>query len=157
MQKSITKKLNQTNHKQLKTALLWAVLLLALDRCLKITALTIWSNQPQRLVGDWTLTYNLNQRLAFSLPWTGPSLTIFLTILILILTIYATSTIKKQPNKILGWTLLLFGAYSNLYDRFVYNGIIDYITSWWTIFNLADLLVGLGLIILLWPKPQKQL
>ena len=157
MQKSITKKLNQLNDRQIKTAFFWAVLLLALDRCLKITALSIWSNHPQQLTGNWSLSYSLNSRLAFSLPWTGLSLTIFLTILVIGLTLYAANALKKQPDKILGWILLLCGSYSNLYDRFIYNGVIDYLANQWTVLNLADILIGLGLILLLLPRPKKLL
>jgi len=157
MQKPVAEKLNYETHSYSKAALFWAVLLLALDRCLKAVAIIFWSSQARQLIDGWLLTYSLNRRLAFSLAWTGPTLIIFLTILILILTVYAINTIKKQPNQIWGWSLLLAGAYSNLYDRIIYGGVIDYLASWWTIFNLADIFVGLGLIILLWPKQKGRL
>lgn len=157
MQKPITKELNPSTNGPLKTALLWAVLLLLIDRGLKMTAFFWWSNHSQPLIDGWQLTYSINNYLAFSLPWSGWILTIFLTILIFGLTIYAVKVTKKQPGQSYGWLFLLAGAYSNLYDRVVYGGVIDYITSWWTIFNLADLLIGLGLIALIWPKQKERL
>lgn len=157
MQKPITKKLNSANTHHYKAALFWAVLLLLIDRGLKMTAFFWWSDHSQPLIDGWQLTYSINNYLAFSLPWSGWILTIFLTILIFGLTIYAVRVIKKQPSQSYGWLFLLAGAYSNLYDRVVYGGVIDYITSWWTIFNLADILIGLGLIILFFSKQKERL
>ena len=157
MQKPITKELKPSTNGQLKTALLWAVLLLLIDRGFKMTAIIYWSNHPLIIINSWQLTYSLNRYLAFSLPWSGWILNVFLSILILGLTIYASQAIKKQPVQSWGWLFLLAGAYSNLYDRLAYGGVIDYLTSWWTIFNLADLLIGLGLIALIWPKQKERL
>lgn len=157
MQKPITKELNPSTNGPFKTALLWAVLLLLIDRGLKMTAIIYWSNHPLIIINGWQLTYSLNRYLAFSLPWSGWILNGFLSILILGLTIYASQAIKKQPVQSWGWLFLLAGAYSNLYDRLAYGGVIDYLTSWWTIFNLADLLIGLGLIALIWPKQKERL
>ncbi len=144
MQKSVTKKLNQSV-KIIKTALFWAVLLLVSDRLLKITALNYWSEHQINLFPGWSLTYSLNHNIAFSLPWSGFSLLISLTAVTLFLTLIALYQIKKQPTRIWGWSFLLAGTYSNLYDRFIYGGVIDYLTNWWTIFNLADVLIIIGL------------
>ena len=144
MQKSITKKLNRLS-KISKTALFWAVLLLASDRFLKILALVYWSNHSTKLWSGWSLTYSLNHKIAFSLPWSGPSLLIGLTLVTLALSFIAINYIKKQPTQSWGWSLFLAGTYSNLFDRFIYGGVIDYLANWWTIFNLADVLIIIGL------------
>ncbi|HQB50625.1 MAG TPA: signal peptidase II [bacterium] len=144
MQKSIAKKLNRLS-KIPKTALFWAVLLLASDRFLKILALVYWSNHSTKLWPGWSLTYSLNHKIAFSLPWSGLSLLFGLTIVTLILTFIAIRQIKKQPAQSWGWSLFLTGTYSNLFDRFIYGGVIDYLANWWTIFNLADVLIIIGL------------
>ncbi len=155
MQKSVTKKLNQPV-KIIKTALFWAVLLLASDRLLKITALNYWSENQINLFPGWSLTYSLNHNIAFSIPWSGLSLLISLTIVTLLLTFIALRQIKKQPTRICGWIFLLTGTYSNLYDRFIYNGVIDYLTNWWTIFNLADVLIIIGLSAILLSSNRSQ-
>lgn len=144
MQKSITKKLDQSV-KIIKTALFWAVLLLASDRLLKIIAIKYWSENQINLFPGWSLTYSLNYNIAFSIPWSGFSLLLSLTVITLLLTFIALHQIKKQPTRIWGWSFLLAGTYSNLYDRFIYNGVVDYLTNWWTIFNLADVLIIFGL------------
>lgn len=156
MQEPITKKLICCNNCSIKAALIRAVLLLIIDRGLKMTALFYWSQQPQLLGAGWSLTYDLNERLAFSLPATGPLLTSLLTLSIAILTVYAGHAIKKQPSQLTGWLLLLIGAYSNLYDRFVYGGVIDYLANWWTIFNLADVLIITGLMLIIFSKQKER-
>ncbi|HNW55640.1 MAG TPA: signal peptidase II [bacterium] len=149
MQKPITKKLDQSV-KILKTALLWAVLLLASDRLLKIIAINYWSKNSQSLIPGWSLTYSLNHNIAFSLPWSGLSLTICLALVTLGLTFAAIWQIKKQPTRIWGWSFLLIGSYSNLYDRLSYGGVVDYLANWLTVLNLADIyiIVGLSAILL---------
>ncbi len=154
MQKPATEKLARRRH-PIRAALFRAVLLLIIDRALKITSVIHWSKNHFQLSGSLSLNYTLNQRLSFSLPGNGPLFNLFLLFLVAGLTIYANKEIKKQPSRPSGWLLLLAGAYSNLYDRLVYGGVIDYLTSWWTVFNLADLLIGLGLIMLIWPGLKK--
>lgn len=154
MQKPAAKKLAIRRH-PVRAALFRAVLLLIIDRALKITSLIYWSQNHVQLSGSFSLTYNLNRRLSFSLPGNGPLFNWLLIFLVIGLTIYSRQAIKKQPSRLDGWLWLLAGAYSNLYDRLVYGGVIDYLTSWWTVFNLADVLIGIGLISLLWPKTNQ--
>lgn len=49
----------------------------------------------------------------------------------------------------LGASLLIAGALSNLIDRTVYGFTIDYIRMFTSIFNLADLSIVVGAILLL--------
>jgi lipoprotein signal peptidase len=56
------------------------------------------------------------------------------------------------------WTvMLLAGAASNILDRFIYKGVIDYlvIPKLFT-FNLADLAISIGLIGLFYPLLSKK-
>ncbi len=50
-----------------------------------------------------------------------------------------------------GWTLVIGGALGNLYDRFTYRYVVDFLDfRVWPVFNLADAFVctGVGLIFL---------
>lgn len=60
-----------------------------------------------------------------------------------------------QGQMIIGETLVLAGAVSNLVDRFLYHGVIDFIVlsygSWtFPVFNVADvcIVIGIGIICL---------
>jgi signal peptidase II len=50
-----------------------------------------------------------------------------------------------------GSVFLIGGDVGNLFDRFLYGGVIDFIDfRVWPIFNLADMCINLGLGLLLW-------
>jgi len=61
--------------------------------------------------------------------------------------------------------LLIGGALGNVYDRFIHEGVVDYI-AWhcgfrWAVFNLADVaidiaVVWMAIIIYLLPKPSNE-
>lgn len=60
----------------------------------------------------------------------------------------------KHDHLIFGELLVLSGALSNLYDRFMYRGVVDFIVfsyKGWTFpaFNIADTCVVLGVAIML--------
>lgn len=155
MQKPATKKSIITKRQLIKTALIWAVLILALDRFLKSISLIYWSQNQVNLISGWFLGYSINHHLAFSLPWSGRLMVALLIILNLSLLFSAVLSIKKQPSLIWGWSFLLAGSLSNIYDRIIYGGVIDYIASWWTFFNLADILILIGLILILKVKHRE--
>jgi len=64
---------------------------------------------------------------------------------------------KEQNLQIfLGTELIVVGAISNLIDRIKNGFIIDYIETIFSVFNLADVLIVAGIVILIisliWPK-----
>lgn len=65
--------------------------------------------------------------------------------------VLASDSLLKEG--FLPFALILGAGASNLYDRFVHGGVVDYI--YWhygfefAVFNLADVLINLGLVILL--------
>lgn len=52
----------------------------------------------------------------------------------------------------LGLILILAGGISNMFDRVLYGGVIDFISSfdWWPLFNLADVYVSSGIIVVIY-------
>ncbi len=62
------------------------------------------------------------------------------------------SYIKKNAIIIFALILIIFGAFSNLIDRFLYGNVIDFIEFlFFPVFNLADLMIvsGIGIIIIM--------
>jgi len=55
-------------------------------------------------------------------------------------------------------SLLLAGGISNIYDRFIHEGVVDYV--YWhcgfdfAIFNLADVLIDISIVMILWISYQ---
>ena len=53
--------------------------------------------------------------------------------------------------------LIILGAASNIIDRIKYNFVIDYIDfKFWPIFNLADMIIVVGVIILIYHYSKKE-
>ncbi len=76
------------------------------------------------------------------------SLALLISIVIIIFFIHTIYEYKKNEN-ILFNVLILSGATSNLLDRVLYRGVIDFIdlhiNSWhWPAFNLADIFIVVG-------------
>ena len=55
-----------------------------------------------------------------------------------------------QKLTIILLTTILFGAISNILDRFSYGYVVDYLElKYFTVFNLADMMISGGVIVLL--------
>ena len=102
--------------------------------------------------GFLQIVYAPNRNLAFSLPLAQP-LIIILILAILGLLSYGwiISLIRRNTLELLAFTLIIFGALSNLIDRLLFGYVLDYMNVFfWPVFNLADamIVVGVGLYIL---------
>ena len=120
-----------------------------IDRYLKNLAINS-NGQLHKIIGD-VLTFNFipNYNIAFSLPFNGPWLKAIISLIILIIIVYLLFA-KLKPLEKMGFFLILLGAISNLIDRWQYNYVIDYFDlKWFTIFNLADVLITGGAAILI--------
>lgn len=119
-----------------------------IDRYFKLLAITT-SSRP--LIANW-LNFNFvpNYQISFSLPISGPWLNLFISFIIGGLLFYTVINCKKLKTiefvSLLG---IIIGALSNLMDRFCYGFVIDYLDlKWFTIFNLADVMISVGSLIL---------
>jgi len=68
--------------------------------------------------------------------------------------LWMRKTSTKQPYKLIALSLILSGAIGNLIDRAVFGFVIDFINLhyqdfYWPVFNVADMAITLGLILLL--------
>jgi signal peptidase II len=119
------------------------------DRLLKNNALNLGPGQFRALIGD-VLSFRLvfNQNIAFSLPLSGPWLNILISLIVFCLfLIIIHSKIKRalDQKSLFLLTFILFGAISNLIDRFLYGAVVDYFDlKYFTIFNLADVMISVG-------------
>ena len=91
-----------------------------------------------------------NKNIAFNI-YLEKGVFYFLFSLIFAILIYCLiiSFKKKRISLIFSFSFILVGALSNLIDRFFYDAIIDYWQIPFTIFNLADLYILLGILMLL--------
>ncbi len=101
-----------------------------------------------------TLGYVLNKGVAFSMfAFLGEYLKWILLALIgaVLGYLFHAGLVKRHP---LVFGMLIGAALSNLYDRFVYGGVIDYV--YWhcgfdfAVFNLADVLIDLSIVFLIY-------
>jgi signal peptidase II len=100
------------------------------------------------------LTLHYNKGVAFSMfAFLGESLKWIQLILIIsiVIFIFYDGYVQKYPLAI---GLIVGGAIGNLYDRFIREGVVDYV-AWhcgfdFAVFNFADVMIdfGVGLIIL---------
>jgi signal peptidase II len=122
-----------------------------LDRYLKIIAIDSWPKISRPLIAGW-LNFNFipNYNIAFSLPFSGPILTIFIVLIILFLIGYLFYKRLAPLSERLPLFFIILGASSNLWDRINYGYVIDYLDlRWFTVFNIADAMISLSVTYLL--------
>ena len=136
--------------------LLALVSFFALDRLLKYIAFqqSLLSSGEIARFSILSFTPFLNNRLAFSLPFP------FLVIIILSLSIIAIllAYLFKLDSFLqrIAISFVILGALSNLFDRIAYHAVIDYFSILPRgFFNIADLMIGGGMIGLLFTNSKK--
>jgi len=134
--------------KKIAAIYLAVIFFISLDRFLKAVAL---ANQEQQfdLVGKiLKFNYQANYYIAFSLPLAGRLLLVVLILIILALISWSVFYwFKREGNSLIPLNLIVFGASSNLFDRFKYGYVIDYLDlKYFTVFNLADAMIVAGVI-----------
>lgn len=139
--------------KNIAIALVIAIFFMA-DRCLKILALNSASAEPLKLIGQiFSFHFTANYYIAFSLPLAGRIFNFLILLIIAFLIFYILYLIlnkKSQKTEIILLTIILFGAISNILDRFSYGYVIDYLElRYFTVFNIADMMISGGAIILI--------
>lgn len=141
-----------------KTTAIFAavVFLVVLDRLFKALAISL---KPEiYLFGDWfRIILAKNQGIAFSLPLFGWWLNSTIILIIICLLYFFVLKIKKIAylEAVLTLTIIL-GAGSNLYDRLKFGYVIDYFSlKYYSVFNIADGLILVGIVCLLWVTVDK--
>ncbi len=93
-----------------------------------------------------------NQNIALGIPLSGIFLYFLLTVVILLVVLMLVKAYRKEKTvDVFSWTMILAGAFSNVFDRFKYGSVVDYFDlSFFTVFNLADAMIFIGVVILVW-------
>ncbi len=125
----------------------WAVVLglLVADRWLKSLAL-----QGVEHDFGWPVFHLVeNQGLVFGVSLPGIAMVIVLTLAVLVLIGLLIRTSSNQQRAAIA--LILIGAASNLFDRLNYGFVIDWadLGRWWPVFNLADVMITAGLLMII--------
>ena len=76
----------------------------------------------------------------------------FIIILVTLLLIWFVSRSKGLEK--IGFLLIIGGSFGNIFDRFYYSSVIDFIdisfkNFHWFIFNVADIFISIGVILLI--------
>lgn len=134
---------------------------IVIDQLIKLLVISVFS------VGEWVtpvpgvhITLALNTGVAFGLFSTSQGVGYYLlNALIIIFNAILVESLSASNNACgiyrYGVACIIMGGFSNLIDRFIYGAVIDYLTfgaawlRWPTVFNLADVLICLGCLMLL--------
>ena len=132
-----------------------------LDRLSKIYVISlIEKNQSELFINDYlNITLNWNRGIAFGLlSFNATTVYHLISILILTIIIYLIYLMVKSDSlgKIL-FALIIGGAVGNLFDRFTYFAVADFIdlhieSYHWFTFNLADIFISLGIFLMIIKK-----
>ena len=131
------------------------------DRLTKMFALQL--EEPIKALGNFVVfSLTRNDGLCFGLFSGNLSLIFWLTLLIIIL-IIGYVVIKKEKSRIFqtGVGLFISGALGNLFDR-AGEGVIDFISIGigrfrWPTFNIADIGICVGVVLILYKKKIGQI
>lgn len=107
-------------------------------------SITVW--------GEWvSLTYVMNQGAAFGILESQRIFLIAVAVGVFLFTWYIREELKKYPRLFqLGIAIALGGALGNLIDRIRLGFVIDFIdVHFWPVFNIADIAIVLGIILIL--------
>ncbi len=93
-----------------------------------------------------------NPNIALGIPLRGMFFYFLLTIILFWVVLKLIKSYKQRNLvSISGLTLILVGAFSNLLDRWEHGFVIDYFDlPFIAVFNIADVMILTGVIILIW-------
>lgn len=95
--------------------------------------------------------YHANPGVAFGLPMAQSFLLVATPLLLLVLSFFFFEyKLSRRALPFFAWSLIFVGAVSNYIDRFSYSITIDYIRVYTSILNIADIMIVVGGVILLW-------
>ncbi|MFA6475580.1 MAG: signal peptidase II [Patescibacteria group bacterium] len=146
----------------MKSKLPWlGVVLFFCDRLTKGYMLNNAERQWDIIPGKLWLHYHLNDQMALSLPLFPVLYYTAVTLVFLILSRKLVQLWLEQryvETMLVG--IVLAGALSNLLDRMLYGGVIDFITTWFgSVFNIADMYIVTGILIwmiILWHEDRSK-
>lgn len=132
---------------------LLALVLFIADRIVKIYFI---KNPAVSYSGDFfygliSFHFEKNLGMAFGILLNQSILISLISFIIIILFSFLVRAYQQNSFwEVSSLTLIISGAISNLFDRLKYNFVVDYIDlKFFTVFNLADIMITFGVIFLL--------
>lgn len=110
----------------------------------------------------FNITYVINDGAAFSILRGELLLLIIIGVILFLMILYYIKKDKLNNYKVFYYSLLIGGLFGNLFDRIVYNGVIDFLDFKlfgydYPIFNLADTFIVIGVILIIIESFRKDL
>lgn len=124
----------------------------ALDRLTKWWALAVLRKEGtiQVIPNIFHLTFTINSGAAFSILSGKNAFLIFLSLCVILFIIYSYFRLPASRTTSIAVGLILGGAVSNLMDRFLLSGIVDFLDfRIWPIFNVADSAISIGVVLII--------
>lgn len=123
-------------------------ILFALDRATK----SILAGRDEIPLGSFaSLQPVRNSGIAFSIPVPTVLVTLIIGFVVFILLAYGVR-LFRQHRRWFPWALLAVGGAANFFDRLRHGAVIDFVrVGFLPVFNLADLMIVVGLALLMWP------
>lgn len=142
------------NIKKICFSLFLFLLLFSFDRISKVYAISYLKDGSEPIFYGLNLSLVFNRGISFGfLNFEKSFLFYSLSLVIFLVTIFFMffSVWEAQKGGTISFNIfVLAGAYSNLLDRMLYGGVVDYIDfyigSWhWPTFNMADIFIVVGI------------
>lgn len=104
---------------------------------------------------NFTLAFNYGAAFSFLSDAGGWQRWFFVIFSIIVVFFISYILIKDKESEYISYSLVLGGALGNLYDRIFLGYVIDFIEFhyndfYWPIFNIADIAISMGVILLLY-------
>ena len=109
---------------------------------------------------NFTLVFNYGAAFSFLSDASGWQRWFFVIFSLIVISFISYILIKDKDSEYIAYSLVLGGALGNLYDRFLLGYVIDFIefhydNFYWPIFNIADIAISIGIILLLYSMFSK--
>ena len=138
-----------------------AIVAVVFDRLLKWHSFAALPGEGAILMPGFEYKYFLNSGLTFSL-FNNPIAIIASLVAAFALVFWLVWKLRREPSWILspinlaGVLLVILGGASNLFDRFYFRGVIDYLlffsrSAW----NIADIMILAGILLLVLKRDSK--
>jgi len=145
---------------------LFTLLLIALDQITKLLIYGYIKPHDSLVINDFlSLSHVHNYGAAFSFladqpGWQRYFLSGFSLVASVAIIVWMRRTDAGRLLKLFALSILLAGAIGNLIDRFLLGFVIDFIDLhyqgfYWPVFNVADVLISLGVVLLIFSDIKK--
>ena len=110
---------------------------------------------------NFTLAFNHGAAFSFLSNASGWQRWFFIIFSVIVILIITYILVKEKNSQYIAFSFVIGGAIGNLYDRILYGYVIDFIefhynSFYWPIFNIADIAISIGIILLLYSMFAKE-